>query len=785
MPKSPFLLIFRFLLCGLLASILDAEAIGAPSVVKIDVQGNRKIETSAIKQKILTKPGAALSMEVVRQDIKAIFALGYFDNVQVEQEEVPGGVHLFYVVKERPIIAKIVFDGLSSLETDEVKGGIAAKEYEVLDIHKLNLSVQKINELYEEKGYYLADVRYDIQLNEKRNDAEVTFKIVENDKVEVRDINIIGNTVVSDATLKGYMQTREGDFFSWLTGSGAYRESVFERDIATLGYYYGTLGHVRARFGKPEVSVSPDKKFISIAFNVEEGDEFKVGKVDFAGELLFSKEELQNEMLLQAGDVFNTDTLRRETLRLTEKYSDLGFAFANVVPQPVIHDDTKTVDIVFEVDKGQRVYLGRISITGNTRTKDRVIRRELTVFEGELFNGTKKRESRDNVLRLGFFDEVEFHQTTSKVSDEIVDIEIKVKERSTGQLIIGAGYGAGVGFTFNAQLSQNNFLGNGQVASLSAQLLTGQNYYDFNLGFQDPQVGASLWSLGGDLYQLQRELFSIPNLSTYKEIKTGFDVKLGHPVLEFTNLFLTYKLEKSFVDPATIIDQSIVPPSSVNGWTSSATMSMVFDHRDDRFEARKGWYWTLSGEYAGLGGDRFFARTKGEVRFFYPLFWDFVFRSRMSAGNIAAIGNNIVPVNERFILGGMQSMRGYNPLSVGPSKQITAGSGGPLSAAATAALASTDPINFVVGGHSEVLYQAEIEFPILKEAKIKGVLFFDVGNAFDGNLFRPTDGRRPLYSNVGWGFRWFTPIGPLRFEFGHPIFPGGAPVFNFTIGPPF
>ncbi len=761
---------------------LSTSAAPSRSIVKIEIEGNRKIESNAIRQKLQTKVGGTVSPRLIQEDIKTVFSLGYFDSVEVEEEEVPGGIALYFEVKERPILAKVEFEGLEALEKDEVKTAIPAKEYEVLDIHKLNLSVKKLNELYEEKGYYLADVRYEIHLNEQRGEASVTFAVIENDRVQVKEINIVGNHVVSDSTLKGFMQTREGDLFSFISGSGSYRESIFERDVAMLGYYYGTLGYVRARFGKPEVTVSPDKKFIFITLSVDEGKEYSTGKVDFSGDLLYGRPELEEGLLLKTGEVFNTDTLRRETLRLTEKYSDLGYAFANVIPQPVIHDDTHVVDLVFEVDKGQRVYIGQINVTGNTRTKDHVVRRELQIYEGELFNGTKKRLSRENVLRLGFFEEVDFHQTASKTEEGVVDIEIKVKERSTGQLVVGAGYGSGpVGFTFNAQLSQNNFLGNGQVASLSANLQTGQKYYDFNLGFQDPYVGSSLWSLGGDLYQLRRNLYSLATVPTFEETKTGFDVKLGHPVFEFTNLFLTYKFEKSTVDPSTIIDRSIIPSSSVNGLTSSAIASVVFDHRDDRFDPRNGLFWSLSGEYAGLGGDRHFARTKAEAKFFHPLFWDLVFRTRLTAGNITRVGDRPVPVNELFIQGGLTSLRGYRFLSVGPKRTIGSATSGNLSQKAVDEGVAGQ--TFVIGGHSEVLCQAEIEFPILKEARIRGVLFFDAGNAFDGGFF----GRNPLlYGNVGWGFRWFTPIGPLRFEFGYPIFPhGGDPQFNFTIGPAF
>lgn len=752
----------------------------AEVVSEIEIQGNRKIEAAAIRTKLLTQVGAKFDSQNIREDIRAIFALGYFEDVQVDREESAGGVKILYVVKEKPIISGIEYDGLDALEKDDIKDLILVKEYEVVDHAKLNKSVEKLSQKYEEKGYYLADIRTEIVADDSRNEAKIVFHIQENDKIQVKQINIIGAKVVPSADLKGVMQTKEGGAFSWITGSGAYREAVFDRDIAGMTFYYGTLGYVKARFGKPEVSVSPDKKFIYITFSVEEGDQYFVGKIDFAGELLFTRQELNEDLKLIEGEVFNTDTLRRETLKYTDKYADLGYAFANVVPQPNIHDDTKRVDVVFDIDRGERVYIGKITVTGNTRTKDKVLRRELKIHEGELFNGTKKRESRENVMRLGYFDSVDFHQSTPKNAPNVVDIEIKVKERSTGQLVVGAGYASGdIGFTAQAQLSQNNFLGNGQVASFSAQVQTGRKFYEFNLSFQEPYLGYSNWSLGADLYQLRRDVFAISQVSTFSETKTGFKVTLGHPVYEFTNLFFGYKLESSWVPPDTIIDRSLISQKSVNGIASIASANLVYDKRDDRFDPREGWYWSLTEEYAGLGGDRKYFRSQGNLKFFNPLFWDFIFRFNLSLGNIMGAQGADVPINELFITGGLFTLRGYDYLTVGPKRTISAD---PNNLSAAAIKAQVGGKDIVFGGHNQAVVNAEIEFPLLKEARIRGVIFFDAGNAFDGNLFQQ---HPSLLADVGYGFRWFTPIGPLRFEFGHPIVNPGAPKFFFTIGPPF
>jgi outer membrane protein insertion porin family len=789
-------LMFRLFVFVLLVSQSAFPRDPAPRLIgAVEIKGNKKIESAAILQKIKSQAGSLLSPDVVREDIRSVFSLGYFESVDVFEDEAQGGnVKLIFEVKEYPTISKIDYQGLDALDKDDIKEQIVQKEYEVLDRAKLQSSVEKLQQKYEEKGYYLADIRTEIVPDNKRNEAKVIFHVEENDKIQVKKINIIGNKVISAEDLKKVMQTKEGGPFSWMTGSGSYREAVFERDIASMGFYYGTMGYVRARFGKPEVTVSPDKKWIYITFSVEEGAQYFVGKIDFTGELLFSRNELNEDLQLIEGEVFNTETLRRETLKYTDKYADLGYAFANVVPQFNFDDEAKTVGVNFEVDRGEKVYIGKITVTSNTRSKDKVVRRELQIHEGELFNGTRKRESRENVLRLGYFDSVEFHQSTSKDKPNVVDIEVKVKERSTGQLMISAGYSTGdAGFIASAQLSQNNFLGNGQTASLMAQMMTGRKQYEFSLNFQEPYVGHSLWSLGGSLYQLRREP-AMPDMpvSTYREVRTGLETKLGHPIFDYTQMFLAYKLEHSWVDPSTIIDQDIISKRSVNGYSSGVTASLVYDKRDDRFDPRKGLYWSLSEEYTGLGGDRKYLKTSANVKYFHPLFWDFIFRINGTAANVAATTGEPVPTNELFALGGLYSLRGYDFLTVGPEASIGVGPNGINALSPDAQRIHREEVakgnpgllgrKVVIGGHNQAYVNAEIEFPLLKEARIRGVLFFDAGNAWD-DIDRIRGAKVKM--DIGWGFRWFTPIGPLRFEFGYPINEGGDTKFQFTIGPPF
>ncbi len=780
-----------------------------PLVKAIEIRGNKKIEKPAILQKVKTSIGSFLNKEVLREDIRSIFQLGFFDSVNASEDDFENGIKVIFDVKEKPVIASIEYQGLDALDKDDIKDQVQIKEYEVLDLQKLKATVEKLQSKYEEKGYYLADIRYEIVPDDARNESKIIFHIEENDKIQVKKINIIGAKKIAVEDLKSVMQTKEGGAFSWLSGSGAYREAVFERDVATMGFYYGTFGYVRARFGKPEVTVSPDKKYIYITFSVEEGEQYNVGKVDFAGDLLYSREELVTDSKLIPGEIFNTETLRRETLKYTDKYSDLGYAFANVVPQPMIHDDTRTVDLTYEVERGERVFIGKIVVTSNTRTKDKVVRRELSIHEGELFSGSKKRESRESVMRLGYFDSVEFHQTTSKTDPNVVDMEVRVKERSTGQLVIGAGYATGsVGFTAHAQLSQNNFLGNGQVASFSAEMRTGQKFYQFNLNFQEPYVGSTLWSLGGDLYQIRRDIYSFSSTPTFSETRTGAGIKLGHPIVDYTSLFLNYKFENAYVPSDTIIDQTLIPFESVNGYTSSATASVVFDKRDDRYDPRSGYYWSISNEYAGLGGDRKYNKVSANFKYFYPIFSDLIFRLNVVAGTVKSSDpSKPVPVTELYFLGGLGNLRGYKAGFVGPERVIGEGIAkddprlgegarykpGKEKTDTEPAVAEQPGLKgqkFVFGGHNQAFAQAELEFPILKEARLRGVFFFDAGNAWDDLSNLPED-RHTLYTDFGWGFRWFTPIGPLRFEFGYPIvstgngLKSGSPEFQFSIGQSF
>ncbi len=721
-------------------------------ISKIEIVGQQRIEADAIAEKITSKAGAPLSSETVRGDILNIFSLGFFEDVQVDFQS---GT-LKYTVKERPVVTKITFEGSDEFETKDLEEMVSIKPFTVLNLSKIRSAELTIAKKYEEKGYYLARAEYELKrsTSASRPEIELVFKISENERVRVRRIFFSGNKNFTAGDLKRVMVTTEGHVFSWATSGGTYREDAFERDIAVLAFYYGNEGYIQAKFGKPRVTLSQDRRYIDIFMDVDEGDKFNLGNVTFAGDLLFPEQELRTSFAMASGDVFSTGKLQEEVLKLTDKYGDQGYAFANVVPKPQIREGTRTVDLAFDVEKGEKVYWGKISVTGNNKTHDKVVRRELPFFEGELYNATKRKKGLERVRRLGFFgNDVSFLTSTPSGSNNVLDLEVKVAEKQTGSLNVSAGFGTGAsGFTLQGQVAQNNLFGRGQSLSLQLTYNTKGNK-DFNLQFTDPKAFDTQWLMGGDLYYEEGYVGSNPR--TYDRTLTGGSFRIGQDILEDLALFGTYKLARSQIKNP-ISEAIFTSPKDADSVISSVSATLSYDTRNNRLDPSSGQFMTASVEGAGLGG-RVYQKYLATVRFYRRLIWRVVFRSNLELGLLAnGMTDEPVPVSERFVLGYVFSLRGYPYASVGPGVSVQ-----PTRADA----ASLPAFNYVTGGTKKLVMNYEIEFPLIPEADIRTVFFFDAGNAWDDLKSRNPS----LYANYGWGIRWYSPLGPLRFEWGYPL----------------
>lgn len=764
------LLAILFLTCFSVTS-----SIGAPQeIIKdISVSGYKKIEESAVRAKIQSQVGSKLDSLRIRQDIKDLFGTGFFHNVVVDKKNMSGGLGLTYIVSEKPTISEIQFTGNDEIDGDELREAIGLKVYEILDMAKVNEAVTKLEKLYEEKGYFLARIKPEIK-SEKDNTSSLLFKITENEKVKVAKIRFLGNTQMPSTKLKAVMQTQEGGFFSFMSGSGAYKQDVFDRDIQLLYYLvYYNEGFIQAKIDRPQTYVTPDKKSIYITIRVEEGDKFNVGEVTFTGDLLFPDSELYSEIKVKSNELFVYSTLQSDLGILQAKYGDLGYAYANIIPRTRAREKEKLVDITFEIDKGSKVYIGRINMSGNTKTRDKVIRREIRILEGELYNETRKRESLNNIKRLGYFEEVTLNTKTPQGRPDIMDIDVLVKERNTGTIQLGAGYSNFGGFLLNGQVNQINLFGRGQKLGLSIDYSDKQKV--FNLNFTEPYFMDSEWSVGGDIYSRDRKL------TEYDEDKKGVGIRIGHPLAPYLDGSIGYKIDDTSLElKGDTPDEDLFPVETANGLTSALTFALAYDNRDDRFAPTEGMYNSVAIEYAGLGGDIEYTKGAVSARYYKKMFWDVVWRNNLNYGVITpGSSGKDVPFNQLFLLGGANSLRGFDWYSIGKRK---------YSNKAALALVSNPDVDKLAlkpfGGTQQLYYNLEFQFPLINEAGVKGVVFYDIGYADDD--FSLSEFR----SNWGFGFRWFSPIGPLRFEFGLPfnrdeVYGERAVNFQFAIGSPF
>ncbi|MBP9674177.1 MAG: outer membrane protein assembly factor BamA [Bacteriovoracaceae bacterium] len=727
----------------------------------IEIKGLRKVEKEAILERIQIKEGMDVTNYNLRSDIKRIYNLKYFDAVEAHHQLVEGKNHLVFEVIERPIVSDILIDGNSGISDSDLKEHIKTKQHNILDEDGLKNDLQKLKKAYEEKGYFLANVNYVLQPDGAEK-VKVVFQVEENTKIKVKSILFLGNKGISDLELKAVMKTRENSLLSFMNQAGNYREVDFQEDIERIKYFYRTKGYLQMNLEVPMVTISEDKKWVFLTVKINEGDQYFIEDIIFNGDLLYTNEELIEKMTSKKEKVYSEEFIRQDIQALTEAYQDKGYAFVNVIHNlDIVEGAEKKVNLILTFEKGTLAQFGTITIKGNNRTRDKVIRRELKIHEGMQFSGTELRKSKERVNRLGFFEKesVVFNKISPKDKEGVVDIEVLVQERNTGQLNFGLGYSSVTKAFVQASISQNNFQGKGQNLTLSAQLSKFNQTY--NLGFTEPYFLDSKWSLGGDIFKTQN---NFSRSLSYQ--RNGFDVRTGHPIFENTRIFATYKYEDTNL--RNIFDPTI-NPSLENGVASSLTTSLILDKRNNIFEPSKGFYGDVSFEYTGLGGDQRWTRAELEGRYYYSPYGDFVLRSRLLAQQLFESSERAVPRTQKYTMGGPRNMRGYSFEDIGPLIQAPDVNG--------------NLRTFNKGGLASILGTLELEHPLVKEAGIKWVLFFDAGNVYERGLIKGGD--YSLRYDYGFGFRWFSPVGILRFEFGYPLAKKDREAgsqFNFDMG---
>ncbi len=742
-------------------------------IVDIRVENNRRVEAEAIIRALKQHKGDLFDATKTADDLRSLWTLKFFSDIQLLVQRTPNGLAYIVRVEEKPAIRSIALQGNDELSKDDFKDVIDLKSFSILDLAAVKRNVKKIADKYVEKGFFLAEVSHTIKPHgEDGREVDVVFVINEHAKVMVKEINFIGANKVKADDLKAVMATREGGWLSFFTSEGNYREEMFQRDIQVIQSAYYDRGFVGVRIDKPVVTLSPDKKYITIGIRVEEGDPFNIGKIDFSGDLLVSKELLHSRMFSKEGEVFNRSLLARDMQAITDIYYDSGYAYANITPLTTTNGEAKTLDLTFDVQKGKQVSIERIDITGNTKTRDKVIRRQLRVYEGELFSGTGIRRSKEKVTALGFFETVEVTHKPGSDSEHVV-VTVEIKEKSTGTFQVGLGFSNIESFIFTAQIAQQNFLGWGQSVSASAQLSGLRNF--FQLSYYDPYFLDSNYIFSVDAYRTQLDYFG------FIRDAYGGTASFGYYLLaDEMSVSVGYTREWVRVEPSA--NAVLLADQFRSGDTSAVRLSWTWDKRNNRLFPSQGWLSFASVELAPsfLGGSYLFNRYTAYQRVYFPLPLGAVFKMNAQVGYIQQLDEKKgLPSSELYYLGGIYTIRGY------PIRTVT-----PTSLASASVDGQTRAIG--VGGDKQFFFNAELEFPILEKVGIRGVLFYDAGNSWGRDAAFGQDKQYPnlplgLLHSVGFGFRWFSPVGPLRFEWGIPLNrrPGSTDLpiqFEFTIG---
>jgi outer membrane protein insertion porin family len=733
-----------------LAQELSLKILGKERITRVEVKGNRRIEKDAILGVMQTREGEIISPARLREDLKSIYKMGYFTDVKFDLTDTPAGRILTVIVKEKPSIKEIITKGNHKVKRDKILEVMNLKPYSVASEGAIQEDINKVQNLYREQGYYEAHVRYEL-VPLTANEVDLVLHIDEGGKMAIKEINFEGNKSFKAKELREVMETKERGLWlvSLITGAGKLSRDTLERDLEKIAAFYYNHGYIKAKVGEPKVDIKG--KWIYITIPIQEGPEFHVGKVDLQGELLEDKEKLMQRLETPKEKVYSREMLQKDLTDLADFYADHGYANADIAPLIKEHEDTRTVDVTFDIHKGEKVYFERIEISGNVRTRDKVIRRELRVYEQELFSATNLKESIKNLRRLEYFEDVNFSTTPGSAPNRM-NLKIAVKERPTGTFGVGAGYSTQDRLVGMVEISQNNLFGRGQ--SLKFQGVIGAISTRFRLSFFEPYLFDRPLGLGVDAFNWERQY------SEYTRKSKGGVVRLSHPLRwKYTRIFWMYRFENvNLTDLAPYSAPVIVEASRIHN-TSATSIILRRDSRDSLFAPTHGSDNSISVEMAGLGGDTAFMRYVGETGWYLPIRWNFVGVLHARAGYMQQLSWGSMPAYEKFYLGGIDTIRGFKYAYITPRDPFTGER---------------------IGGDKFLQLNTEVRFPIYKKLGLMGTLFFDAGNVYGTDWIPPF-----LRTSVGVGFRWFSPMGPLRVEWGYNLSPKSYEkhsAWEFTMG---
>ena len=703
-------------------------------IQSLKVVGNKRIDESTILYYIQSKPGTVLSKSKIGKDIEQIFSLGQFKDIQVNTQDGIEGLELQFIVEEIPSIGGVEIIGNVKVDTNDVREKIGLRRGATFNEHLVQESKKEILNIYREKGYFFAETRIETKQGSD-NLIAVVIRIREGKKVKIRKIRFSGNKAFEDKELAKNMETTEKTWWNFLDDSGVYQKDVLKLDLFRIEGFYQDGGYLRAKVLEPKIDINKKENQIYIIIPVEEGPQFHINSIEVKGDNTVPHDEIKKSILSEKGAIYNVSQIRQDMVTVTDMYSSKGFAYADVNPITKIDDQIHTVDISIDIDKGKKVYVGEINMLGNIKTKDNVIRREFRLKEGEVFDGSRLKRSKQRINNLNYFEDVKIDTQRGKDPD-LIDILTTVTEKPTGTFSIGAGFSSVENLIFTTSIAQNNLLGNGHRVNLTASLSSIRT--DFNISMTEPRLFDSTISAGLDAFNNQNDLLSFTMRTT------GAGLRFGKNISEYETVNLGYRFSDVNVSGVLAADETVFLQNGKRT-TSRLNPSYIYDSRDNFLNPSKGWRHVLGFELAGIGGLKFH-RSLYEVIYYRPLIGKLVLGAHARVNFADGYDGDTLPSFERYFMGGPQSLRGFTLRDIGPKA------------------ADGDPI----GGNKSLLLNLELQYPFTKA--IRGFVFYDRGNLYGtgADLSTTSENWNPakMRHSIGAGFRFMSPMGPLGFAYG-------------------
>ena len=729
---------------------------GQPTLEAIRIEGTQRIDSETVRSYIGLQAGDPLDPSRINSALKSLFATEYFADVTMAVE----GRILVVNVVENPIINRIAFEGNQRLDDETLKSEVRLRPRLVYTRTSVQNDVRRILELYRRSGRFAATVDPKV-IQQRDNRVDLAFEIDEGPLTGIEKISFIGNRYFSDSALREEIQTRESRWYRFLSNADVYDPDRLTFDRELLRRYYLAEGFADFRVVSAVAELTEDRENFFITFTVEEGERYTFGDFDVISRIPdVDAEPLKQVIELEDGDWYDANAVDDTVLQLTDQVGDQGYAFVEVRPNVDRDRENLKINITFEVLEGPRTYVERIDIRGNTRTEDEVIRREFLLVEGDAFNASKLRRSRQRISDLGFFKQVEVNNVPSDEQDRTV-VQVDVEEQSTGELSIGAGYSTAVGALAELSIRERNLLGKGQDVRLATTLA--QERQSIDLSFTEPYFLDRPLAAGFDLFHTVRDN---QDIASFDSKETGIGLRTGFDINEDWRQSYRYRFAREIVENVASDASLFVREQEGTEYVSSVGQTLTYDQRNSRVDPTDGYVVSLNNDFAGVGGTVKFFKTTVEGAYYFPLSTDYRLRVGGEVGHMVGVGSENTRIKDRFFVGG-DNLRGFAEAGIGPRD-----------------LSSDDSL----GGQQYGTGTVELSFPLglPEEFGITGALFTDVGTLTEVDNTGSSIADDPsLRASIGTGVNWRSPFGPIRIDLSQAILKeeyDETEVFRFSFG---